>query len=427
MSDYVEAGRRPFGSGARDDTPRVRPVTGASDEPRGIERVAYYSLLAFAAALQVSIAAADIMLTVTGVLWLAVIVSGRERIEVPRMFWPLAAYAGATLIAALFSIDPSISLVDCKQLLLFLIVPIAYRLLRGRRALTVVDVIITVGAISAVYGIVQFGPLKFDALGRRPQGALGMYMTYSGQLMLVACVAAARILFRTNDRVWALLVMPALIVALAATLSRNAWVGACAGVGLLLVIRDFRLLGLLPVAAAIFIALAPAQISDRFYSSFRLNNLRHESATTQSSLESNRDRLAMIRSGLRIIKDHPLEGVGPNMVSQVYPHYRDPLAIKQSNPHLHNVPLQIAAERGLPALGLWLWFMFTLVRDFMAARKTTSAPSLVLAALASVVALLAAGLFEYNFGDSEVLMLFLLIVTLPYAADRAAPAPQPQA
>jgi hypothetical protein len=28
---------------------------------------------------------------------------------------------------------------------------------------------------------------------------------------------------------------------------------------------------------------------------------------------------------------------------------------------------------------------------------------------------LTAGLFEYNFGDSEVLMLFLLIITVPFA------------
>ena len=31
---------------------------------------------------------------------------------------------------------------------------------------------------------------------------------------------------------------------------------------------------------------------------------------------------------------------------------------------------------------------------------------------------LAAGMFEYNFGDSEFLMLFLVLVTLPFAADR---------
>jgi hypothetical protein len=30
--------------------------------------------------------------------------------------------------------------------------------------------------------------------------------------------------------------------------------------------------------------------------------------------------------------------------------------------------------------------------------------------------MLAAGMFEYNFGDSEFLMLFLILVTLPFAA-----------
>ena len=58
-------------------------------------------------------------------------------------------------------------------LLLFSIVPVSYRLLSGRRALTVIDVIITTGAISAVIGLVQFGILKSDHLGQRPQDPLG--------------------------------------------------------------------------------------------------------------------------------------------------------------------------------------------------------------------------------------------------------------
>jgi O-antigen ligase len=420
MSNYVEAGRRPFGSGAGDER---AGVTVAGNPAAGLERVAYYAFLAFVALLPFSIAASQVVLTIAGVLWLAVIIRGHERFEPPPMFWPLVAYAAATLVAAVFSVDPRTSFIDCKQLLLFSIVPIAYRLLPGRRALTVVDIIITAGAISAVIGIVEFGILKFDSLGQRPRGLLGMYMTYSGQLMLVACMAAARVLFRKDDRIWATLVMPALIAALAATLSRNAWVGACAGIGLLLLIRDLRLVGLLPVVAAVFIAAAPAQLTERFYSSFRINPLRHDSAATEASVLSNRDRLAMLRSGLRIIKDNPLTGVGPDTVRMVYPQYRDPEAVQQLNSHLHNVPLQIAAERGIPALLLWLWFMFTLVRDFVRRRRTTTVPSVAMGALASTVALLAAGLFEYNFGDSEFLMLFLVVVTLPYAADRGAPAP----
>ena len=132
MSDYVEAGRRPFGGGARDGASLILSAFPA-EGPAGLERAAYYALLAFAAALQLSIAASQLILTITGIFWLALVIRQRERIEVPRMFWPLLAYAGATLIAAIFSVDPRTSLIDCKQLLLFLIVPIAYRLMSGRR------------------------------------------------------------------------------------------------------------------------------------------------------------------------------------------------------------------------------------------------------------------------------------------------------
>ena len=376
------------------------------------------------ALLPFSIFASELLLTITGVLWLALVVREHESFEAPRMFWPLAAYAGATLVASIFSVDPRTSLIDCKQLLLFSIVPIGYRLLWGRRALAAVDVLITVGAISAVIGVVQFGILEFDSLGQRPRGLLGMYMTYSGQLMLIACTAAARLLFRKDDRLWTALVLPALVAALAATLSRNAWVGACVGIGLLFIIRDFRLFALVPVALAAFIAFAPSQMTDRLYSSFRIKHLRHDTAATEASLLSNRDRLAMIRSGFRIIKKDPLTGVGPDMVVTVYASYRDPNAVQQLNSHLHNVPLQIAAERGLPALAIWVWFIVMLIRDFVRNRMKTD-PSLAYGALAVTVAMLAAGMFEYNFGDSEFLMLFLVLVTLPYAAARSTPASPP--
>ena len=384
--------------------------------PDRLERAAYFALLAFAASLQVSIAAANVLLALTAILWLTLIFTRRERVDLPAFFWPLLAYAGWTLVSAIVSVEPRISLPDTKQLLLFAIVPIAYRLLRGERTLTLVDVVISVAALSAAIGIVQFGILKWSETGLRPKGALGMYMTFSGQLMLIACLATARVLFWPRDRVWPMLVLPALIVALVTTASRNAWVGACVGIGLLLLIRDFRLVGILPVLAAVFIAAAPAQLTDRFYSIFQIRHGSGETAAMVSSVESNRDRIAMIKSGLRIIEKYPLTGTGPDMVMGFYPVFRDKDAVKQLNPHLHNVPIQIAAERGLPALLAWLCFLFVLARDLMRQRRTSAIAFLPNAGLACLVAMLAAGMFEYNFGDSEFLMLFLLLMTLPYAA-----------
>lgn len=384
----------------------------AGDPPSDrLEYGALVALLGFAAALQLSIAVADILLVLCLLLWGAWMLRRHERPDVPALFWPLLAYGALTLVSAAFSVDRRASFVDSRQLLLLLIVPAVYRLAEGRRALRVADVIITVGGISAIAGIVQYGIFDFDSLGRRPQGAMGHYMTYSGLLMLVITAGAARLLFRKGDRIWTALVMPALLVALSLTLTRSAWVGAFVGLAVLFSLRDFRMLAVLPIVAALFVALAPASLTDRAYSMFDVND------------PSNRDRVAMMRSGVRMIKDRPLTGVGPNMVPRVYEQYRDPLAVHASNPHLHNVPLQIAAERGLPALAAWVWFVVVAVRDLWRRFRASDMPLLAAGALAAVGAMLAAGFFEYNFGDSEFLMLLLVLITLPFAADRRPQAP----
>ena len=377
-----------------------------------LEVATIVALVGFLAASQLSVAPAYIMLAITFACWAAVVSVHHERVQVPTMFWWLAAYGVATVFSALNSINPTVSLVDCKQLVLFLIVPVVYRFARGPRALTFATVIITVGALSALIGIAQFGLLHFDNLSHRPHGSLSHYMTYSGVLMLVACAAAARLVFRREgthflggSRTWTVLVMPALIVALALTFTRSAWVGLVAGIGVLIVLKDRRLFAAIPLVVALTILVAPTSVTARMYSMFDVND------------PSNKDRVAMLESGVEMVRDHPLTGVGPDMVKSVYKEYRQPWAVNDLNVHLHNVPVHIAAERGLPALGLWLWFIVALLRD-LAKRFRAGQRELAATAMATTMALLTAGLFEYNFGDSEVLMLFLTIITLPAAAAR---------
>jgi O-antigen ligase len=370
----------------------------------GLEKAALWLLLAFVAALQLSIAAAGILLTASLAAWVALLVRDRARPAAPVFMFPLAAYAAATLVSAAFSLDPTASIVDSKQLVLLLIVPMVYHVARGESANLVVDVILGVGAISAAYGIVQYGVLHYDSLRLRPDGALTHYMTYSGTLMLVLCAAVARLVFATRERTWPALLMPALVLALAVSLGRNAWVGACVAVALLLALRDFRLVALLPVAIAVVLVAAPDSVTNRAMSMFDLRD------------PTNQDRVAMLEIGAGIVRDHPLTGVGPAMVPRVYEQYKPDYAVNALNPHLHNVVMQIAAERGLPALAIWVWLVVTLsmllVRLFRSGRERL----LTATAMAATAAMLAAGLFEYNFGDSEFLMLYLVLITLPFAA-----------
>ena len=57
----------------------------------------------------------------------------------------------------------------------------------------------------------------------------------------------------------------------------------------------------------------------------------------------------------------------------------------QINPHLHNVPLQIAAERGLPALAVWLWFVVVAACAICARRSATAASALLAAAALAAI------------------------------------------
>ena len=371
-----------------------------------LEQIGLLSLVGIVATMQLSIAAAQILLAVAALAWLFSHISRNERLQAPAYFWPLVVYAVLTLASAGFSLDPSVSFTDCKQLVLLSLVPITYDLARGGRANSVMSVILTIGAVSAFVGIVQYGVLNFDGLGRRPQGTLSHWMTYSGTLMLVICAAAARILYGTSGRLWAAFVMPALLVALSLTLTRGAWIGVAVGVAFLFLSRDFRLLALLPIVAAVAIALAPQTLTDRVYSIFDPNDL------------TSRDRVAMLQSGVAIVRDYPLMGVGPAQIEHVYPRYRVPDAVKPTNLHLHNVPMQIAAERGLPALLVWCWFVVSAIVGLLDLLKRSRHKSLAAAGLGAMAAMLAAGLTEYNFGDSEFLMLLLVMATLPFAANR---------
>jgi O-antigen ligase len=375
-----------------------------------IDRAAFWLLAAGLGLTQFNLLTAQTLFGLAAVLWLVLVARRAVPVRVPPFFVPLAVYAGVTIVSALFSDDRAASLEDCKQLVLFLIVPVTVALARGPRAMRVVDVAIALGGAAALVGIVQWTMLGYDELNKRTVGILTHWMTYSGVLMLVTCAAVARLLFHGREFVWPAVAVPALLVALAFTYTRNAWVGTGAAIAVLFLQRNWRLLLILPAAALIALVVAPGAVRDRAASIGDMNDL------------GNRDRFAMMAIGRDIVADHPLTGVGPDRIKKVYTQYRPQYAeyaVNPTNPHLHNVPLQIAAERGLPALAVWLWFIGAAAVDALRRLRRKQDPALAATALAAIVAMLTAGLFEYNFGDSEFLMLFLGLISLPYAAASA--------
>jgi putative inorganic carbon (HCO3(-)) transporter len=181
-------------------------------------------------------------------------------------------------------------------------------------------------------------------------------------------------------------------------------VGAALGLVVIAVLRAPRLLWLLGAAVAAVALLRPASVNSR------LTILD----------ESSRDRYYMWQAGLDMVLDRPVFGQGPGMVEVVYERFKWPEAPNPRQPHLHNNVMQVAAERGLPGLVFFLWWVGV---AFLAALREAQRASAsgrgsgwgAAGALAALVAVFVAGLFEYNLGDSEVLMLVLLLTAVPFA------------
>jgi O-antigen ligase len=93
--------------------------------------------------------------------------------------------------------------------------------------------------------------------------------------------------------------------------------------------------------------------------------------------------------------------------------------------HMHSNPLQIALERGIPALILWLIFLGIYARML---RRLARNPAIndwiergvVLGALGGLCGFFTSGLVHYNWGDSEVVMIFYCIIGLTLALERNA-------
>ena len=357
----------------------------------------------------ISITALQAFWAIAALFWFELLAEKKRRFEAPGFFWPLIVYVGWSLLAAAASTNQAASLASSRKMLIFLVVPIipaAFSALRDVRL--AIDAIFLSGLVSVLYSWVHFflQPAKIGD-PERIRGFMGHYMTQAGLLGLFLSLALATIIFGRGPRRWAwAALLPPTAGALMLTYTRNAWIGVGAALVVVLFLWKPKALILAPVLAVLIYLAGPASVKSRVRSIF------------DSADNSNIARLEYARAGLKIIGERPVFGTGPDTVHVVFQDPKYGLSdYSRRNVHLHNNFLQIAAERGVPALLAWLaflgWAAASLLRRFKNEKGELKA--LAAAGLAALAALVTAGLFEYNFGDAEVALFFLLIVTLPFA------------
>jgi O-antigen ligase len=371
-------------------------------------------ILTAAAAVLVSIAAAETLLAMACLAWIAL----RPRpIVWPSYFVPLFAFMVTTVLALIMSPQPGVGMGAVRKFVLFSMGLLAANLVTTpRRARIAHGTLLTVAAATSLFALGQFAVAYIHFLStrnlgddpvvlKRITGFMGHWMTFSGEQLLVWCAAIPAILIL--GRRW---MIPLGIVGAALVLSftRSVWLGAGAGfVVVALMIPRKVLIGVAFPIAVVALA-ASGLIYHRVSMSFQQQKFAPDSG-----------RIELLIGGVRMVKDHPLFGVGPERIHTEFPRYYRGADLAQAVPyygHLENNVMQLAAERGLLCLAAFLWFIFELYASLIGMLKTAAEDTrwAIVSALAALTGFIVSGFFEYNFGDSEVFLLFLFIVSIPY-------------
>jgi O-antigen ligase len=123
-----------------------------------------------------------------------------------------------------------------------------------------------------------------------------------------------------------------------------------------------------------------------------------------SSLRAQVAQVGLFRIGL-----HPVFGHGMDSIHRHWSEWGFP---GKDMIHLHSTPLQIAFDRGLPALFFWLWIVGAFWLAAARAERSVSELSdtnrygILLGTLGAVTGFFASSLVNYNFGDAEVALAF---------------------
>ncbi len=372
-----------------------------------------FFLLLFAGAMPFSIALTQNALFISLILWIWISVREKKKpFDRTPLDWFFIAFLAAEAVSMLFSPERREALVHLVKRML--LIPIVYlvagsvqtRKRAGWLLLSLTGVMVTV----ALIGIVQYnlGPGGLE-------GRLSLfrhYMTSGGILMIIGLMAFAFVFVRSPKRVRLAALLGGLVIFLPLyyTYTRSSWLGFLAGFAFMILFTRWKWIFALAPALALVFLLAPPSLKDRLAS---VADPRHP---------NNVERTYMWQAGMRMIQDRPLTGYGDIDLGALYERYRPAEAVERSG-HLHNNVIMLGAILGIPGL---LIVLALFVRIFLVEWKVLrSLPGdewllrgTALGCIAAFIGFQVNGLFEWNFGDSEIVMLLWLTAGLVLAADK---------
>ena len=251
----------------------------------------------------------------------------------------------------------------------------------------------------------------------RATGFYNHWVTYAEVLQLIASLALGIFLGLKQKRslmaVLLLLAVAGLVFALAMTVTRASWIGFAISVLAMLLLTSSRRTIVIVGTCAIPLVLAGVVLLQQ----------RRSIGFFDQRDQSTSWRETVWKEGFQLLVSSPrhlIVGVGMDSIKG---HWREWSLFdngRQPVGHMHSNVLQIALERGVPALIVWLILIGVYLRMLwrLTRRSDDFGRGLAIGALGGALGFFMSGLVHYNWGDSEVVTVFYFIMGLCLVVER---------
>ena len=258
----------------------------------------------------------------------------------------------------------------------------------------------------------------------RAHGFYGQFITFAEALQLIASLALGLLIafpggLFSRNRILLAVALTAYGLALFLTITRASWLSFLISAAVMVLIGTSRRTVLICAALAI-----PLVISGLFFL-----QQKREVGFIDTNDDSTTWRLMVWREGFHLLTSDPKHlavGIGMDSIKNHYLEWHMFDDGRQPIGHMHSTPLQFALERGVPTLIAWIVWLFIYLRMLWRTLKRDHLEwperGVLLGAFGGTIGFLTSGLVHYNWGDSEVAMIFYLIMGLSLCVIRNLPA-----
>ena len=368
----------------------------------------------------VSVAASSIAFGTWGGLWIIQLLVYRKEPH-GKVIWQelkyivlfMLLFSVAEILSRIYAVYPEGAMIGLKRLLLFLVFFGTVYKIPDRKALHfVLFVVLCSVMLVSIYELVNYFILAPTLIPERGFAETRIdYLLYpisSAEIKIMVLMTIFPLMFIKErffvDRKYLIIISIPILLSMLLTQSRNVLLAFIVCLAIFGFIKNWKAVIVGAVVIIILLFVLPPEFTSRFTSIFDPEH------------GSNAARLTMWKTGWQIFLANPFTGVGDNKIMDVYIMYK-PHLTEWEHSHLHSNIFMILATTGILGFVSFVGLFLTVfLKQLKYYREITneSDHALILGSILMFISFQISGIFEWNFGDHEVLTVFLFLLSVPF-------------